>query len=247
MELGLYCDVELKDQKIYIDSIVIMGDLDQHIVPWVPNTVTEFPMDVIKEKIANGEKNIHFDVSAVIPVPTELLELIKGTDIVLSYTVLDAVGVPLYRWSLVGSELTDVTAFYPSVTLEKGAVVENALTKSFTVADGAVAGAYLSVYVREDFPSFAKLYLYDAEAKMLLRQGDQVHEAGWFTVSLAEDGSYLLADDKIESYTEPTDPEETKPAGSTPQTGDKLLNLAVLLMLTSAAVTGVMLRKRKEQ
>ena len=250
LEFALWCATDIAGQVILIDNIVVLGDLEAHDEPEVPNAVNKFPVEDILEKIANGQTEIHYEVSANIPVPAEILEAISGKDIIFSYTVLDQFGIPLYRWTLVGSELKDVTEFYPTVSLEAAAMFEGAVTKSFTVSDGAVAGAYLSVNVSKDFPAFTKMFVYSVDEAKQLSGGDQVNVSGWFSVSLEKDGTYLLADAVIASYSNPetpTEPPVTEPETDVPGTGDRGLNMAVALLLTSAGLMGIMLHKRKER
>ena len=249
LEFAIWCATDIAGQVIYIDSIVVLGNMEAHDEPEVPNAVSQFPVEAILEKIASGQTEIHYEVSANIPVPVEILEAIRGKDIIFSYTVVDQFGLPLYRWILVGKEVKDVTEFYPTVSLDAAAMFEGAVTKSFTVSDGAVAGAYLSVNVRKDFPAFTKMFVYTVDEAKQLSNGDQVNASGWFSVALEKDGTYLLADTIITSYSNPetpTEPPVTEPETELPGTGDRGLSMAIALLLTSAGVMGIMLRKRKE-
>ena len=195
----------VQNSTVYIDDIALAGNFSDNVpgyqfneADYLAGDFTEkFPEESILSQLNAGSKDISCTVNSNIPVPASIMSALKSKGATFRYTVVDAQGVGLYTWTLVGSELTGTAAFHSQVTMKAITRKDGVMTKTVFVEGGDVAGAYLSVNVSKDFPSFAKLYLYAMDTEStgeLIAGGHVVSNTGWYTLDPTKNGNYLMAD-----------------------------------------------------
>ncbi len=213
LEYAVFTPVRTAGYAIYFDDIHVLGDPEQHHEnenPW--ETPAKFPTEKVLKKLNSGVTEITLPAAKPLTVPTEVMQLLQTKNARLTIVVHNAVGVPVYRYTLQGADISSTEPLTLTVKLEDGQDGAHLFRKA-TLA-GVTNPIDLEIRMVDQTPGGAPILVENTDGAA---RETAVPYTGYCRIRVSEDGTVKITARDLVTETVITRTEETE----SPETGER--------------------------